>query len=164
MAISPVLTQQVIALLYTAVGDVARQSNLFDRVDDHDSRNPPGRGLTCQVLMGAFEPVGRASGLSVTAARMEFTVRIAAPRMQSPDGKTDQAVLYAAAYLLAVYNADFDLDEVTPDGLVRCVDVLGMYGDPLRIEPGWITDSELPYRVADITVPLILNDVFPQGA
>lgn len=164
MAITPVLTQQVIELLYTAVGDIAKQSGLFDRVDDHEPRNPPGRGLTCQVLMGAFEPVGRGSGLQVTSARMEFTVRISAPRMQSPDGKTDRAVLYAATYLMAAYNAELDLDEVTPDGLVRCVDVLGMYGDALHMEPGWITDSEGNYRVAELTVPLILNDVFPQGA
>jgi hypothetical protein len=164
MAITPVLTQQVIKLLYTALGDIAKQSNLFDRVDDHESRNPPGRGLTALVLMGGFEPVGRGSGLQSTTGRLEFTVRIAGPRMAAPDGKTDQAVLYAAAFLMAAFNADLDLDEVVPDGLVRCVDVLGMYGSALRMQPGWITDSEGQYRVAELTVPLILNDVFPQGA
>ena len=63
--------------------------------------------------MGPIEPV-RASGLNATSARMEFTVRVSAPRMQTPDGATDQAVMYAGAYLIGAFTNDFDVDELEP--------------------------------------------------
>jgi hypothetical protein len=168
MAFTPVLTQAVIKTIYQAIGDFAKQSGLFTGgTDDHESRNPPGKGLSCEVLMGPIEPATRGSGLSATSARWEFTVRVSAPRMATPDGETDQAVAYAGAYLIGAFTNDFDLEEIAPslpDGLMRMVDVLGAYGDPLKFEPGWLTRDGSPYRVGELTLPLILNDVFPQGA
>jgi len=42
--------------------------------------------------------------------------------------------------------------------------LLGAFGDPLKFEPGWLDPNGSPYRVGELTLPLILNDVFPQGA
>ena len=163
MSFTPVLTQAVIAGIYSAVQDFALQSGLFTSTEDHEGRNAPGQGLSCQVLMGTIEPV-RASGLNATSARMEFTVRVSAPRMQTPDGATDQAVMYVGAYLIGAFTNDFDVDELEPEGLVREIDVLGAHGDALKFEPGWLAQDGSPYRVGELTLPLILNDVFPQGA
>lgn len=164
--VTPVMTAKIIAALYDALLDMAKRSGLFDGgTTDHEARNAPVE-LSCEVLMGELACIPRGSGLGASSGRQEFTLRVRAPRMETPDSKTERAILYAGAYLMAALNADFDLDDVSEiaAGFVRMVDVLGAYGDPLRMEPGWITQSGSPYRVAVITFGIILNDIFPQGA
>jgi hypothetical protein len=152
-----------ITAIYDALGDMAKKSGLFGPVTDHEALNPPGKGLTCSVLLGPLEPAARASGLATTSARLEFTLRIQAPRSSQPQGQIDRDVLNAAVTLIAALSADFALTGV-PDSLVRNVDIFGAYGPGLGFKPGWITQGETPYRMGDVTVPLILNDVFPQVA
>jgi len=152
-----------ILALYRAVGDKARATGLFQDVIDHESDNPPGRALTCSVIVGPLEPVGAASGLSIASARLEFTVRMEAPRTAKNPGETDRALLFAGVSVMAGYIGDFELVGV-PDGLVRNVDMFGAHGNGLSFKPGWFPQGEVAYRMADVTVPLILNDVFSQGA
>jgi hypothetical protein len=166
MAYTPTLTQGDIGAIYQAIQDFAMGSGLFDRAADHESRNPPGQKLSCEVLMGPIEPVARASGLRASSARMEFTVRVRSPRLAEPDGATDQAVMYAGLYLVGSFANDFELEVMAPSlpaGLLRMIDVQGAYGQGLLFTPGWLEQSGAPYRVGELTVPLILNDVFPQG-
>lgn len=162
--VTPTMTAEVIAALYDSLVDMAKRSGLFDGgTADHESRNTPER-LSCEVLMGPLKAVGRASGLNASSARQEFTVRVRGPRMAEPDGATDRAILYAAVYMMTAIHQDLDLDEVNNlvPGFVRNVDVLGSAGDPIGMTPGWLNQSGAPYRVAEITVGIILNNVFPQ--
>ena len=48
-------------------------------------------------------------------------------------------------------------------GLVRCVDLLGMYGTPMQMTPGWLEADSAPFRVAEITLPVVLNDMWIQS-
>lgn len=165
MSTEPAVNAEAIAALYDAFTDMARASGLFDRTAEHESRNEPGQRLTLEVLMGPIRCVGRVSGLASTSARIEFTLRIRAPRAAEPDAATERAVLYAAMYLMTAINEDYELAHVqaTVAGIVECVDVLGMYGEPLAMEPGWLEQNGAQYRAAAITVGVILADVFPQG-
>jgi hypothetical protein len=164
MSVTPQMTAEVISALYDALVDMAKRSGLFDGgTADHESRSTPER-LSCEVLMGPLKAVGRASGLSASSARQEFTIRVRGPRMAEPDGETDRSILYAAVYMMTAIHQDLDLDEVgeVAAGMVRNVDVLGTAGDPIGMQPGWLQQSGAPYRVAEVTVGIILNDVFPQ--
>ena len=151
-----------ITAIYDALTTHAKVLGMFDRVGDHESTNPPGRGLSCSVLLGPITPI-KSSGLPATSGRMEMTVRVEAPRLSTTPGRVDRDVLGAACQLLAAYTADFELDGV-PDGLVRAIDLLGAYGTGLSMQPGWRTQDGSPYRVAEITLPLILNDMWGQTA
>lgn len=166
MSTDPAINAEAITALYDAFTDMARRSALFDRTSTHESRNEPGIKLTLEVLMGPIRCVGRASGLASTSGRLEFTLRIRGPRASEPDDATERAILYAAVWLMTAINQDYELERVqaTVAGMVQCVDVLGMHGDPLGMEPGWLEQNGAQYRAAVITVGVILNDVFPQGA
>lgn len=157
------LDAAAVGALYDALVTHAMSLGIFDSVGDHEPANPPGTGLTAAVLLGPIAPARSASGLISTSARLEFSIRIYSPRMQTPRSSVDRALLVATATVLAALSGDFELTNV-PDDLVRLVDLLGAYGDPLEANPGWITEGGSPYRIQEITVPLILNDVFPQVA
>jgi hypothetical protein len=66
----------------------------------------------------------------------------------------DPGLLGAVCVLLNAYNGDFTLG-----GLVRDVDVLSVRADPAYVEQegGW-------YRVMDVTLPIVVNDMFSQEA
>lgn len=149
-----------ITAIYDALTTHAQTLGLFDRVNDHETTNPPGRGLSCSILLGPLAPV-RGSGLASTSGRLEMTARVYAPRPSTTPGMVDRQILGAAVLLLAAYSGDFELDNV-PDGLVRAIDLLGAYGAGLSMEPGWLTQDGTPYRIAEITLPLILNDMWGQ--
>lgn len=151
-----------ITALYDALQSNALTLGLFDKVGDHEPSNAPGKGLTAAVMMGDLGPTPRGSGLASTSARLEFSIRIYGPRLKTPRPNVDRDLLAATVLLIGQYSADFELVNV-PDGLVRCIDLLGAYGEPVNAKPGWLTQDGSPYRIQEITVPLILNDVWPQG-
>ena len=76
---------------------------------------------------------------------------------ESPD-LIDTNVIKAADALTTAYSGDFTLG-----GAVRDVDLLGMYGSPLRWLAGYVTINSTIYRCMDLTLPLIVNDLWSQA-
>lgn len=130
----------------------------FDRVDAHEPKNSPGKGLHASVFLKSLMPV-RSSGLASTSAVMVFTVRIERDMIASPEDEIDIDVLMAADALFVAYSGDFELG-----GLIREVDLLGAYGTPLSLESGYLKQDSTLYRVLVITLPLVINDVWSQVA
>jgi len=159
MALDP----QHIAALYDAILDKARALKLFQGgITGAESDNPPGQGAALALILGPLSALPRASGLAETSCRLEFTVRITMPRTKKTPEEVDRALLYASVTLINAFSSDFELTNV-PDNLVRNIDLLGAYGQALGMHPGWLTEGEVRYRVADITLPVILNDTFAQA-
>jgi hypothetical protein len=48
-------------------------------------------------------------------------------------------------------------------GVIRNVDLLGITGRQLRYDAGYFEDETAKYRVVDITIPCIVNDIWPQN-
>lgn len=159
MALDP----KAILQLYAALGDQARTLGVFDTVNGAEPDNPPGRGLSCSIMLGPLGPLPRASGLAATSTLIEFTARIEVPRSKKDPEQTDRDLLYACLQLMGAYSAGFQLDAAAA-AAVRNIDLLGAYGPGLSMKPGWITAGEVPYRMADISLPIVLNDTFAQEA
>jgi hypothetical protein len=160
MALDP----QHIAALYSAILDKARAAKLFPGgVTGAEPDNPPGQGPAVALILGPLTPLPRASGLAETSCRLEFTVRITLPRSKKTPEEVDRALLYASVVLINAFSGDFALTNV-PDNLVRNIDLLGAYGPGVGMRPGWLDEGEVKYRVAEITLGIILNDTFAQGA
>lgn len=150
--------------LYDALMSHAMSLKLFEAVTDHEPPNPPGGGLHCAIMLGPLEPI-RSSGLAATSGRLEFQARIYSPRYSLSNSAIDRKILQAATTLMSAYSGDFDLlTGNVAAGLVRNIDLLGSYGTPLRGTPGWLVQDGAPFRVYEISLPLILNDVFGQVA
>ena len=160
------LDDAAIIAIYDAVSSHAKASGLFDGVLDHEpwTSLPDASKMYAAVLLGPLGPAPGASGLSSTSGRLELSVRVYATRTSQP-GACDRKVLGAATKLMAAYSGDFELEAPDiPDGLINSIDLLGARGGPMAMVPGWLQMDGAPLRVAEITLPVILNDVWGQSA
>jgi len=132
---------------------------LFERVNQHEPKNAPGNGLTYAVWSQSMQPLPLASGLASTTGRIEFNCRIYTSMLQQPYDMIDPNIITATDKLMAAYSGDFDLG-----GTIRDVDLLGEHGTPLSANAGYLTQDSKTFRVMTITLPLIVNDLWDQGA
>lgn len=136
----------------------ALASGRFDRVNGHEPKTPPGNGLTAALWAQRMVPV-TSSGLGTTSLLFVAQLRIYSNMLQEPQDAIDPNVCGAADDLLARYTGAFTLG-----GLVRQVDLLGAYGTPLEAVAGYITIQQTLYRCMTLTLPLLVNDAYDQGA
>jgi hypothetical protein len=137
----------------------AMRLGLFERVNTSEPKNSPGNGLTAAVWLQMVSPVAAASGLAATSARVEFMLRIYSNMLQEPQDAIDPEILSAVDVLMGAYSGDFDLG-----GTVRNVDLLGAHGVGLSAVAGYLSVDNKMFRVVDVTLPLIVNDVWEQVA
>ncbi|MEV7389626.1 hypothetical protein [Streptomyces sp. NPDC091215] len=143
--------------ILNAVEGHALASGYFDAVNGHEPLSPPTSGVTCAVWTEQIGPARGTSGLDSTSARLALFVRLYMPMAQLPSDAIDPNMMAAIDALLAAYSGDFELG-----GLVREVDLLGSYGDPLSGRAGYLKTSGVDYRVFTITLPLVVNDLWEQ--
>jgi hypothetical protein len=121
---------------------------------------PDNTGLTFVIWPGPGNPIPGRSGLNATSVAINFMLRIFRSVNSDPLGEIDPEMIDATDALLNAYTGDFTLD-----GLVAEIDLLGQYGTSLSWDSGYIEmDSSTRFRIVDITIPLIINDVWTQEA
>lgn len=136
----------------------ALASGHFQTMNQHEPKNAPGHGLRGALWVQDYRPARR-SGLASTSMRLEYRVRIYQNMLMEPQDAIDPTVLAAADALFSAYSSDFTLG-----GIVRHVDLLGSDGNPLGAKTGYLAIDNKMHRVMDVTVPLVLNDVYTQEA
>jgi hypothetical protein len=137
----------------------AMATGLFGNVLDHEPVSAPSSGLTYALWVSDVAPIPAASGLDSLSARLELTGRVLLPADTEPKGDVDTAVTGAVAALFAAYAGDFEFG-----GNVKNVDLLGMHGPCLRARFGYTSfTGGTTYRVATLTVPLIINDLWTEA-
>ena len=144
--------------LFSEVVSHASSTGLFDRVAQHEPKNAPGNGLSCVIWQDAIDPV-RSSGLASVSGRVTLKVRIYSSLLAKPEDAVEPKVMTAAATLMSEYCGHFTLD-----GTVRFVDLLGAEGTPLSARSGYIEQDGKHYRVMEITLPVIISDMFGEAA
>lgn len=137
----------------------AQATGLFDGgVNGHEPKSSPGNGMTCAVWAQRIGPAPLGSGLSVTTGLLILNVRIYTPMLQQPYDAIDPTVISAVDALFTEYSADFTLG-----GAVRNVDLLGAYSPGLVAEAGYVNQDGKLMRIMTITLPMVINDLWPQG-
>ena len=129
----------------------------FDAVNGHEPKSAPSNGLTASVWLNSIRGV-QSSGLASTSARVEFNVRLQTSMLKEPQDAIDPMMMSAMDVLLTAYIGDFTLGAVA-----RAVDVRGMDGEGLNAQAGYITQDNRTYRIIDITLPVIVNDVWTEA-
>lgn len=136
----------------------AMTTGYFDRVNQHEPKSKPGRGLTCAIWIDRIEPARGRSGLDATDARVVFNVRVYTNMLQQPQDAIDPQVMIATDALFEAYTGDFQLGDES-----RFIDVLGMtQGHPLFSQSGYINIDNVVMRVMTITVPIIIERAWTQ--
>lgn len=149
-----------IATIIAAVATDAETSGLFERFVDHEPIDAPGNGLTGAVWLNDIVPVPDRSGLASTSYCVMLTVRLYMNADHQPAGDIDVLTVRGANTLFKAYNGGFTLG-----GLIEQVDVLGAYGEkPLSVAFKWATQNQKLYRVVTFALPLICDDLYPQGS
>ncbi len=147
-----------ITALMNALESHALASGVFEQVVGHELIAAPGSGITAALWPQRLRPV-QTSGLASTSIRVEFTLRVYSSALQQPADGIDPAVVDAVGALLVAYSGDFELG-----GTAREVDLLGNTGEPLSATAGWLPMADGTYRVMDLLIPVVVNDVFTQAA
>lgn len=146
----------------TTVIDAARShamaSGFYERTTAHEPKNAPGGGITWALWVDTIDPVPTDSGLAATSARIAFVVRLYMSMLAEPQDGIDPALTQALLDMMVRYSGDFDLG-----GTVRNIDLLGQAGTPLSSKAGYLNQDGRLFRVYDITLPVIVNDVFAQA-
>ena len=143
--------------ILSALQSHAQTLGVFDRVNGHESANAPGNGLTCDFFWVGAVPFSGGSGLASTTVVVTFMARIYLSTTQLSDD-IDPQVLHATDELCRAYSADFELG-----GEVRNMDLLGQSGAQLGAQAGWLQVDATKYRTVDVTIPLVVNDLWDQA-
>ncbi len=135
----------------------AASTGQFESVNEHEPKNSPGNGITAAVWVNSYRPIPGASGLGQTSGVLEFTMRLYQSFLAEPEDQIDVSMVRAADDLIGRYHGDFQLD-----GLIRNLDVLGQFGNGLTFDSGYLTIANKNYRIIDIHIPAVVNDLWVQ--
>lgn len=136
--------------LFSALESHAMSLGVFKRVNTHEPENAPGTGLSCSITLGPVAATPGASGLNAVSGTITFQVMIFNPMQQKPLDGIDPAILAAVSVLLGEYSGSFTLG-----GTVRDIDLLS-----LRADPVYVNQDGTEFRVEQITVPIVVNDLW----
>lgn len=148
--------------IFDAVVSDVQSTGYFDRVNLHEpKRRPVLTGLTSAVWVQSIDPISGSagSGLASTSARVVFMVRLYSNMLKEAQDAIDPQLMKAGSSIMRRYHDDFDF---SLDPLVRNVDLLGAFGIALSLVTGYLEQDGVMFRIADITVPVICNDVWTQ--
>jgi hypothetical protein len=144
--------------LVDAVASYAGQTGEFERVATHEPKSRPGNGLTCSMWYEEIAPLAAASGLSSVTGLITITLRPQMPFLAQPADQTDPLIMRAVAALITQFAGGF-----TMTGVVRNVDLLGNHSQGLRAKTGYVNQDGTVYRVTDVSLPLVVNDLFQEA-
>lgn len=147
----------ILETAFNQLVSVASASGLFDVVSSNEPKSAPPSGLAFACWLGPITPIPLRSGLPVTSARLEITARIYSSMLQEPQDRIDIDLGKAASYVMTQLTGDFEIEGAW-------FDLLGAYGRGLASATGYVQLDKSMFRIADITCPLICDDVFDQEA
>jgi len=135
----------------------AERLGVFERVNTHEAKSAPGRGLYCSIWLQEVAADPRTSGLAATSVRLTWLARVQSNFLAEPQDGIDPNILDAADLFLDAMQGDLDVG-----GHALSIDVLGLSGVRLGGRAGYVDQDGKKFRVMDITIPVLLDDVWVQ--
>lgn len=153
--------QAAVIALFNEVRDTAGQLGVFQRVNGHEPVSPPGAQLSFSFWLADIKGV-TSSGMAAISGVVTLTGRVYKSALAANAKEfdaIDPAILTATCDLLAAFSNGFTLG-----GTVRAVDLLGMHGAPLSAQAAYVPMEDKRYRVTEVTIPVIINDLWTEAA
>lgn len=144
--------------LLDGIASHAMTLGVFERVNTHEYKSAPGKGLFAEIWIENIAPYPQGSGLAATTAVLVFNVRVRSDMVQEPQDAIDPAIINAVDLLFTAYSGDFTLG-----GAVRDIDLLGETGNQLRADAGYLNQDNRIFRIMTITLPIVVNDAWEQA-
>ena len=147
------------AAVINPITSYASASGLFNAVNGHEPKNAPSQGLTAAVWVQRIIPLPGRSALNATTGLLEIMMRLYRPFLFEPPDAIDPDLMAAVDVMLTAFSGDFDLG-----GNVSHIDLLGAYSNGLWAQAGYLNQDSKIYRVMDISIPVVINDLWTQVA
>ncbi len=136
----------------------AQSTGWFNTVYEYESKQSGTNGLTAGVWIERISPI-RSSGLDTTSVRLELEMRVYGSTMAEPYDDIDANLALAVSDLFTAYMGDFDLG-----GEARHIDIFGAHGQALEVRVGYMNMDGREFRVFQIRLPIIIDDVWSQAS
>lgn len=150
--------QAAVNALFASVQSHALTLGVFERVNQHEPKSAPGLRTSYSFWVDNLAAVP-SSGLAQTSGRVIFKGHIYKSFIAKPEDRIDPDILTAASVLFNEYAGHFTLD-----GTARQVDIFGQHGVALDATAGYIEQDGKHYRVMQVTLPVIINDLWQEAA
>ena len=151
--------QAAIRGVYAAAVSTAKQLNIFETVAQHEPKSKPVSMPACAIWTDHIVPIAGLSGLSATSGRLGLRARIYLNFLSKPEDRIDPELLRLTSTLFNAYSGGF-----TFGGTVYAIDLLGAHGEALSARTGYIHHDDTVFRVAECTIPVIIDSLWTQVA
>lgn len=143
--------------IIAALESPARSIGAIEDVSTVEPKSAPGDGIYAAIWLQDITPIPGDSGLASVSVNLIFIARVMKRMLSLPYGQIDPDLLAAANSLMNAYAGGFTLG-----GEVQSIDLLGRYGTKMAGKAGYLTLDKSMFRVIDISLPLVINDVWSQ--
>jgi len=146
--------------LFAALVSKAKTIGAFRQVITHEPKAAPASLPALAVWWSGIAPFPPGSGLVAVSGVVTFAARIYEAKMlEKPEDNIDKRLLAHTAQLMNVLSGAFTLT-----GNARNIDLQGAAGQPLGASSGFINHENTLLRVAQVTIPCIVNDLWSEVA
>ncbi len=146
--------------LLAALVSKAKGIGAFRTLMTHEPKSAPATLPALAVWWMAIAPYPPGSGLAAVSGVVTFAARIYEAKMlEKPEDNIDKRLLAHTAQLMNVLSGSFTLT-----GNARNIDLQGAAGQPLAAASGFIMHENTLFRVAQVTIPIIVNDLWQEVA
>ena len=139
--------------LFSAIRSMAKKLGVLSTVIGHDPENAPPQGVACSIMLGTVKPV-LTSGCAAVSCQVTLMVHVWDFAQKRPLDELDPEVLAATCALMGAFAGGFTLG-----GTVREVELFSM-----DATPGYVNFEGKEYRTMQISVPIVINDMFAESA
>jgi hypothetical protein len=163
MVTAPNFNEAAVLDVFGQVESMCLAIGRFESVNKNEPKSAPSSGITCAVWVDSIKPIRR-SGLAATSGALNLRIRLYLPFLQQPYDMIDPSVVVAVSELLGAFTGDYDFSPNSDS--VRGVDILGGEGsgELLDARAGYLEMDKKVYRIMTIRLPIIINDMWTQGA
>src|SRR5258706_15784758 len=141
--------------LFAALVSKAKTIGAFKVVITHEPKAAPATLPALAVWWMSIGPYPPGSGLAAGSGGVPFAPRIYGAKMlEKPEDNIDKRLLAHTAQLLNGLSGSFTLT-----GNARNIDLQGAAGQPLGAASGFINHENILFRVTQVTIPIIVNDL-----
>jgi hypothetical protein len=144
--------------ILSATSSHAQALGVFGAVMTHEPKSVLANMHSCAIWVDKIRGVPNRGGLATTSVLLVLMVRMYQSMTFEPMDVIDPNLVKTADLLMAAYTSDFTF------GLAEVeIDLLGVHGGGmLEAQGGYIDIDGKMNRVFDLTVPLVINDVWNQ--
>lgn len=142
----------------TAMLNLAKGLGVFEVARLTEFKSAPPQGLCFALWVQQLGAAPTGSGLDSTTAVLQATARIYIQMFTKPEELVEVRITDAADAYMGALSGSFTLG-----GLARNVDLLGEMGEPMIWTYGYVTIGSTMYRIADLPINVVINDVWTQA-